>query len=330
VNADQLIIDLAAVLAGGAALIFATMGETITERAGVVNLSLDGAMLLAAMAGFAVGLTTQNVLLGFAAAALVGMLVALVLAVLSISLGQSQTAVGFVLALLCTELSSFLGTPFVRVQGVAVPPAPMPLLRDIPLLGPLLFRHDMLIYASFILIPAVWYFLLRTRTGLTLRALGERPAAAFARGANVTRLRYLYTVLGGALVGIAGAAYTLDLKQGWSYRHIVGTGWIALAIVIFGGWRPLRVALGCYLFVALQAFATRSQSAFPNLPTQVFPLLPFALMILVLALVNSATNPAVTQWVARLPPAVRRPAQGLLARLTTPAPAALGQPFQQP
>ncbi|MEN9934249.1 MAG: hypothetical protein RLZZ387_828 [Chloroflexota bacterium] len=329
-NTDQLIINLAAVLAGGAPLIFATMGETITERAGVVNLSLDGSMLLAAMAGFAVGLATQSVLLGFVAAAVVGMVVALVLCLLSITLGQSQTAVGFVLALLCTELSSFLGTPFVRVQGVAVQAAPVPFLRDIPVLGTLLFRHDMLIYASFILVPAVWYFLLRTRPGLTLRALGERPAAAYARGANVTRLRYLYTVIGGALVGIAGAAYTLDLKQGWSYRHIAGTGWIALAIVIFGGWRPWRVALGCYLFIALQAFATRSQSALPGLPTQVFQVLPFALMIFVLAMVNGVTNPAVGQWVAGLPEPLRRPAQALIARLATPAPAALGQPFQRP
>jgi simple sugar transport system permease protein len=256
--------------------------------------------------------------------------VALALALLSLTLGQSQTAVGFVLALLCTELSSFLGTPYVRAQGVALPAAPVPLLSEIPLLGTLLFRHDLLIYASFVLIPAVWFFLFRTRAGLTLRALGERPQAAFARGAAVTRLRYLYTLLGGALVGVAGAAYTLDLKQGWSYRHIAGTGWIALAIVIFGGWRPWRVALGCYLFVALQAFASRSQSTLPTLPTQVFQVLPFALMILVLALVNGATNPAVAEWAARLPGPLRRPAQMLLARLATPAPAALGQPFQQP
>ena len=327
---EQLIINLAAVLAGAAPLIFATMGETITERAGVVNLSLDGSMLLAAMAGFAVALATQNVLLGFLAAAVVGVLVALVLCLLSITLGQSQTAVGFVLALLCTELSSFLGTPFVRVQGPAVPPAPLPLLADIPLLGTLLFRHDLLIYASFILVPAVWWFLFKTRRGLTLRALGERPQAAFARGAHVTRLRYGYALLGGALVGIAGAAYTLDLKQGWSYRHIAGSGWIALAIVIFGGWNPWRVALGCYLFGALQTLASRAQSTLPNLPTQVFQVAPFALMIFVLALVNGATNPAVSTWVAGLPEPLRRPMQRLIARLATPAPAALGQPFQRP
>lgn len=329
-NTQQLIIDLAAVLAGAAPLIFATMGETISERAGVINLSLDGTMLLSAMVGFAVGLHSQSVVLGFVAAALVGVVVALVLCVFSLSLNLSQTAVGFVLALLCTDLSSFLGNPYVRVPGVAVPHLSIPVLEEIPLLGRLMFDHDLVIYASFVLVPLVWWFLFATRAGLVLRALGERPAAAFARGVNVTALRYGYVLLGGALVGIAGAAYSLDLKQGWSYRHIAGIGWISLAIVIFGGWKPWRVALGCYLFGALQTFATRSQSALPELPTQVFQVAPFALMIFVLVLVNGSSNPAVTRWVAGLPDPLRRPLQWLIVRLATPAPAALGQPFKQP
>jgi simple sugar transport system permease protein len=327
---SQVWIDLAAVLAGASPLIFAALGETLNERAGVVNLSLDGTMLLAGMVGFAVGLNNDSVLLGFCAAALVGLLVALVLCVTSLSLGQSQTAVGFVLTLLCTDLSSFLGNPYVRVPGVAVPSMPVPLLQDIPIIGQLFFSHDLLIYASFLLIPAVWFFLFRTRAGLTLRALGERPTAAYARGVNVTALRYTYTLLGGALVGIAGAAYTLDLKQGWSYRHIAGNGWIALAIVIFGGWNPWRVALGCYLFGALQTMATRSQGMLPGVPTQIFQVAPFALMILILVLVNGGSNPAVARWIEALPGPLRRPLQRLLQRLAVTAPAALGQPFEKP
>jgi simple sugar transport system permease protein len=327
---SQLIIDLAAILAAGAPLIFATMGETISERAGVVNLSLDGTMLLAAMVGFAAGLHSGSVIVGFVAAALVGMLVALLLCFLSLSLNQSQLAVGFVLALLCTDLSSFLGAPYVRVPGEAVAAMPIPFLADLPLIGPLLFDHDPVIYASFLLVPAVWWFLFHTRAGLVMRALGERPASVFARGVNVTALRYGYVLLGGALVGIAGAAYSLDLKQGWSYRHIFGLGWISLAIVIFGGWRPWRVALGCYLFGALQLFASRSQSTLEQLPTQIFQVTPFAVMIFVLVLVNTSSNPAVTRWVARQPHALRRPLQWLIARLATPAPAALGKPFERP
>jgi ABC-type uncharacterized transport system permease subunit len=327
---DQILIDLAAVLAAASPLIFATMGETISERAGVVNLSLDGSMLLSAMAGFAVALVSGSLLLGFAAAALVGALVALVLGALSLSLGQSQTAVGFVLALLCTDLSSFLGAPYVRVPGPAVPFAPVPGLSAVPVIGPLLFSHDLLIYASFLLLPATWWFLYRTRAGLVLRALGERPQTAYARGVPVVRLRYLYLVLGGALVGIAGAAYSLDLKQGWSYRHTFGTGWIALAIVIFGGWQPWRVALGCYLFAALQAFASRSQGVFPGMPTQVFQVAPFVLMIVVLALINLLSSPGAVRRLAALPPPLRRPAERFVGWLATPAPAALGQPFQRP
>jgi simple sugar transport system permease protein len=334
----QLLIDLAAVLAASAPLIIATIGATIGERAGVVNLSLDGCILLAAMGGFVAALTTGNVLVGFVAAALIGALVALVLCGLSLSLGLSQTAVGFVLALLCTDLSSFLGNPFVRLPGPAVQFMPIPLLADIPIIGKLLFSHDPVIYASFILVPLIWWFLSSTQAGLILRALGERPEAVYSRGVNVVALRYMYVIIGGALVGIAGAAYSLDLKQGWSYRHTFGTGWIALAIVIFGGWNPWRVAIGCYLFGALQTLASRWQSnppelleqLLPRLPTQVFQVAPFALMIFVLALVNGTTNPALARWVSGLPNGLRRPLEWLIARLGAAAPAALGIPFKRP
>jgi len=327
---SQFLAIAASVLAGAAPLIFAALGETISERAGVINLSLDGTMLLAAMTGFAVALRTGSTLLGLLAAALIGCLVALVLCWLSLSLGQSQTAVGFVLALLATDLSSFLGNPFVRVPGVAVAAAPAPFLRDIPVLGPLFFRHDPLIYASFLLIPALWFFLFRTRAGLVVRALGERPEAVFARGHNVIRLRYFYVLLGGAFVGIAGATYSLDIKQGWSYRHTAGIGWIALAIVIFGGWNPWRVALGCYLFGGLQTLASLMQSTVPQIPTQIFQVAPFALMIFVLAIVNSSGNPEVLQRVDRLPAGLRRPLRRVLGRVAAAPPAALGQPFVQP
>lgn len=329
-NFDQLIIDIAAVLASSSALVFATMGETISERAGVVNLSLDGTMLLSAMVGFAAGLHSNSVVVGFAAAALVGVAVSLILCITGLTLGQSQTAVGFVLALLCTDLSSFLGTPYVRVPGVAVQALPIPFLSDLPVVGPILFSHNLLIYSSFLLIPAVWLFLYRTHAGLVLRSLGERPTTAYARGVNVIRQRYFYVLLGGALVGIAGAAYSLDLKQGWSYRHIAGTGWIALAIVIFGGWGPWRVALGCYLFGALQTLATRMQSTLTDVPTQIFQVAPFALMILILVLVNAGNNPAVRRWVAELPSPLRGPVERILGKLTVQPPEALGQPFEKP
>lgn len=327
---DQLVRDIAAVLAAAAPLIFATMGAMISERTGVINLSLDGTILLGAMAGFAAALVTNNVLVGFGVAALVGAAMALVISVLCLSLGQSQTAVGFVLALLGTELSSFLGAPFVRVPGPSVPFMPIPGLAAIPLLGPIFFSHDLVTYSSMLLIPLTWWLLFHTRIGLVLRSLGERPAAAYARGVPVIRVRYLACIAGGALVGLAGAAYSLDLKQGWSYRHTFGIGWIALAIVIFGGWRPWRVALGCYLFAALEIVALRSQSGLANVPTQVFQVAPFVLMIGVLALVNLLASPGTARRIAALPAPVRRPVAALVDQLAAPAPAALGQPFERP
>ncbi|RRR70715.1 MAG: ABC transporter permease [Candidatus Viridilinea halotolerans] len=327
---DQLSRDIASILAAAAPLIFATMGALISERAGVINLSLDGTILMGAMAGFSVALAVGSVPLGFVTAALVGATFALILCFLSLTLGQSQTAVGFVLALLGTELSSFLGAPVVRVPGPSVPFMPIPFLSDLPIIGQILFRHDLLIYASLLLVPSTWWFLFHTRSGLTVRALGERPAAAFARGIAVTRWRYAACIVGGMFVGIAGAAYSLDLKQGWSYRHTFGIGWIALAIVIFGGWRPWRVAMGCYLFAALEILALRSQSTLRGVPTQVFQVAPFVLMILVLALVNLIASPGTTRRIAALPEPLRRPLAALVNHIAAAAPAALGKPFERP
>ena len=215
-NNAQLIAVLASIILQASPLIIAVCGEILTERAGVVNLSLDGTMLMAAMTAFVVGLMTQNVWLGFLAAAVVGMIFAAIVAVGSIRLGQSQVAIGFVLALLGDDLSAFLGQNYTRMRGVTVPHFGIPLLKDIPVIGPIFFDHDVVVYFAMILIAVTWWWLNRTQPGLRLRGAGERPAAAFARGVNVNRQRYLYTILGGALVGIAGAAFSLNVKIGWS------------------------------------------------------------------------------------------------------------------
>ncbi len=277
---------IVSILLASAPLIFATLGEAITEKAGVINLSLDGSIMLSAMAGFGVALTTGSIWLGFIAAALVSMLVALLIAYSSIALRLNQVAVGFVLTLLCTDLSTFLGNPFVRVQGPAVPHMPIPVLKDLPFIGPIFFNQDLVVYGSLALIFVAYWFMFTTRRGLILQGIGERPEGAYSRGVPVNRLRYFYTALGGALVGIAGAAYSLDVKLGWSYRHTAGLGWIALAIVIFGGWHPYRVAFGAYLFGALQIVALKLQSVVPNL-AQVLPIMPFPLMIFTLTIVYS-------------------------------------------
>ena len=320
-DTDLLIRTLSSVLAQSTPLIFAGIGETITEKAGVINLSLDGTILLSAMGGFAVAYLTGNVILGFLAAMVIGAFVALIIAFASITLRQDQVAVGFVLTLLCAELSSFFGNPFVRKPGPSVPHLPIPVLSNIPIVGKLFFDHNVVIYASFLLIIVAWFWIFKTQPGLRVQGVGERPEAAFARGVNANRMRYLYTVLGGALVGAGGAAYSLSVKLGWSHRHTAGNGWIALAIVIFGGWHPMRVAFGAYLFGGLKSLGSILQRVIPGVPTQVFQAAPFALMILALLLVSSE---ALDRAIAYLPPRVRRV---LAAALRGSPPAALGTTF---
>jgi general nucleoside transport system permease protein len=322
-NSSLALETIASVLAASSPLVFAGIGETLTERAGVVNLSLDGTILFAAMTGFAVSFVTGSLVLGIGAAMLVGALIALIVAWGSIALRQDQVAIGFVLTLLCADLSSFIGQPYVRRPGPEVPHWPIPGLVDIPIVGPLFFNHNALVYLSYVLILATWWWISRTQPGLRLRAVGERPEAAFARGVNVTKLRYIYAGLGGALVGLAGATYSLSVKLGWSYHHTSGMGWIALAIVIFGGWNPLRVALGAYLFGTLNSLGSILQPSFPNVPTQVFQAAPFALMIVALLLVSGDLSERVLFY---LPPRGRR---WFNAIFRGAPPAALGKRFEQ-
>ncbi len=306
---------LASIVAAAAPLVYAAVGEAITERAGIVNLSLDGSILLSAMTGFAVAFTTGSVGLGFFGAALVSALVALLVAWSGIRLRINQVAVGFVLTLLAAALASYLGEGFVHQPGPSVTPRPLGTLSDLPVIGRALFGQNLSVYGSMLLAIVAAWVLARSRFGLELRAVGERPEAAHARGININRYRYLAALIGGALVGIAGAAFSLDQKLGWSDGHTAGFGWIALAIVIFGGWQPLRIALGCYLFGALQVVALRLQSRLPGL-AQILPSLPFPLMIFALLLVNS---PGLRRLVARSP----RVSRWLLPE----APAALGRNF---
>ncbi len=319
----------ATVVAASPPVIFAVLGETIAEKSGVINLSLDGLILLTAMVGFAAARGTDSLLVGAAAAMAVGALVGLVVAVASLTLRQNQVATGFVLMLLCQNLAYVLGTPIAHVPGPQVPHAPVPLLRQWPIAGPVLFNQDALVYLSLAATAAVWWYLFKTRPGLILRGVGEQPDAASGRGVDVVRLRYVYTLVGGAFVGLGGAAFSLAVKPGWSRPYgIEGTGWIALAIVIFGNWDPLRGAAGAYLFVLLQTLATVLQSLMPNVPTQVFPTLPFPLMILTLLLVTVGNSEWNRRLLRRLPGGARRGILRVLRALQSSPPAALGEPFE--
>ncbi len=328
VNDTQFVRILASIMAQSAPLLLAVTGETITERAGVINLSLDGSMMFSAMGGFVVayvvggwltdaGITGHflPVMAGLAVAALLGALVALLIAWGSIRLKRDQVAIGFVLTMLLTSMANFLGQGFTRLPGPRVKHMPIPILSDIPVLGPMLFRHDLLIYFSFLVVVAAWWWMYRTQPGLQMRGVGERPEAAFVRGITVNRVRYLYTAIGGGLVGLGGAAYSLDIKIGWADNHILGIGWIALAIVIFGGWRPFRAAFGAILYGITRALAQVLQTSFPAVPVVLFNSLQWLLMLGVLLLVGSD---AIHRLILFAPRWAQRPLGNLL-RVAPPA-----------
>ncbi len=327
-NIDFLIVGLAGVLVTAGPIVFATIGETFAERSGVINLSVNGTIVLSAMTGFVVAVTTNSLILGYLSGIVVGAFVALLIAFSSITLHQSQVAVGFVLTYTTLSLAYFLGDPFTGLQGPTLPTLPIPGLVKIPILGPLLFKADLLTYLSYILIIIAWLYVFKTRPGLVLRGIGERPAAAYIRGANVNRLRYLYTVLGGALVGLAGPIYSLGVKAGWqgTISGLDGFGWIALAITIFGGWNPLRAAFGAYLFAFLQWLSLTIQP-YVSIPGQVLQVAPFPLMILTLLFVNISDAEWVGRTLARLPERPRRIFVRILRALHASPPSALGTPF---
>jgi len=314
---------LSGIIRAAAPIVIAAQGELITERSGVINLSLDGTIMLSAMTAHAVTRITGSLTQGVLAAMAVGAGMALIVVFSSIALRLNQVAVGFVLTILGADLAIFLGKPHFNQVGREIPHMPIPMLKDIPLLGPVLFNHNILIYLSLNLVAAITFYIYRTRPGLTLRAIGEQPEAAFVRGTPVNVLRYAYTMIGGSLVGLAGATYSLSVKLGWR-EDLSGEGWIALAIVIFGLWIPARVALGAFFIVGLRSIAIDLQSSrVIDLPAQIVNMLPWFLMILTLMVATSGVLERVVRYTpVRFQPAARR-------FLRAGPPAALGRPFEK-
>ncbi len=320
---DGLTSTLRGIVRAAAPIVIAAQGELITERAGVINLSLDGTIMLAAMTAHVIARETGSLIQAILAAMIVGAAMAFIVVFSSIALRLNQVAVGFVLTILGADLAIFLGKPHFNQPGREIPTTPIPLLEDIPLLGPMLFRHNVLIYFSLILIVLMTWYIYRTRPGLTLRSIGEQPEAAFVRGKPVNRLRYLYTLVGGSLVGLAGATYSLSVKLGWK-EDLAGEGWIALAIVIFGLWIPWRIALGAYLIVGLRSIAIDLQASnVISLPTQIINMLPWFLMILTLIFATSG----VLEHLVRYTPARFQPTMRRFVRAAPPR--ALGTAFEK-
>ena len=249
------IIILQAGVASGTILLFATIGEILAERSGVMNLGVEGMMLIGAMTAFSTAIATGNPWLGLLAAMLAAGLLSQIHAFISITLQGDQVVSGLALTFLGVGISLVLGEGLSKAGTVSLLPSyTIPLISRIPVIGPIFFTNqNILVYLGYFLVPIAWYFINRTRPGLHLRAVGEYPAAADALGINVFRLRYLYVFVGGLLAGLAGATISLAVSPGWfSEMTTGGLGWIAVGLVIFAQWDPVRAAVGSYAFGALR------------------------------------------------------------------------------
>jgi general nucleoside transport system permease protein len=249
------VIILQAGVASGTVLLFATIGEIFAERSGVLNLGVEGMMLIGAMSAFSTTIATGNPWLGVLVAMLFAGLISQVHAIITITLQADQVVSGLALTFLGTGISLVLGEGLSKAGTVSLlPNFSIPLLSSIPLLGPVFFANQsILVYVGYVMIPLSWYYINRTRPGLHLRAVGEYPSAADALGINVFRMRYAYVFVGGMLAGLAGATISLAVAPGWfSELTTAGQGWIAIGLVIFAQWDPVRAAVGSYAFGALR------------------------------------------------------------------------------
>jgi ABC-type uncharacterized transport system permease subunit len=273
------------VITASTPLLIAAIGELVTERAGVLNLGVEGMMIMGAAVGIAVAITTGSSALGVLAAILAGVALAAVFALLALGLATNQVATGLALTVFGLGLSGVVGAPFVGLQRAGIGKIEVPFLSDIPFLGPILFKQDPFVYFSVALVIAVSWFLTRTKAGLVLRACGENHASAHALGYPVLRIRLYATLFGGACAGLAGAYLSLVYTPFWTSGMTGGRGWIALAIVVFASWMPYRAAAGAYLFGGLTILQLHAQSAGVPVPSQLLAALPYLITIVVLVLI---------------------------------------------
>ena len=288
------IIIVSAGVAMGTVLLFASIGEIFAERAGVLNLGVEGMMLIGAVTGFSTVVTTGNPWLGLVAGMVAGGILSLLHGVVTIHFQADQVVSGLALTLLGVGLARVLGEGLSKAGTTSLlPTITVPGLSQIPIVGPIFFTNQSVVaYLGYLLVPAAWYWIHRTRPGLHLRAVGEYPTAADAMGVNVYRLRYLYVFVGGILAGLAGATITLAIQPGWfSDLTVGGRGWIAIGIVIFARWDPIRAAVGAYLFASITRFLLDVQGPrdffgipnpifFDNTLTYLLGMLPYVLIIL--------------------------------------------------
>lgn len=284
------ILLIASLMVAATPILLAAIGELVVEKSGVLNLGVEGMMITGAVVGFAITVNSESHALGFVCAAIAGAALSMLFGLLTQYLLSNQVATGLGLMLFGLGLSSLIGKPF---EGLTITPLAkmnLPLLSDIPVLGPILFRHDPMVYVSLIIVAATWYMLKHTRAGLILRGVGENHDAAHALGYKVIHVRLMAIAFGGACAGLGGAYISLVRVPQWVDGMTAGAGWIALAIVVFASWRPWRVLLGAYLFGGITVLQLNLQAAGVPVPIEVLAMSPYVITIIVLVIISLKGN----------------------------------------
>lgn len=278
---------IASLMVAATPLLLAAIGELIVERAGVLNLGVEGMMIIGAIAGFAIAVESTSPMLGLLAAMVAGAVLSLLFAFLTQFALANQVASGLALTLFGLGLSALMGQSYVGIKPPAMAKLDLPVLSDIPVLGPIFFSHDPVLYFGIALTAAVWWFLKKSRAGLILRAVGESHDAAHALGYNVIRVRVLAIMFGGACAGLGGAYISLIRVPQWTEGMTAGVGWIALALVVFASWKPWRVLLGAYLFGGINVLQLNLQAAGIAIPVEYLAMSPYLITILVLVIMSA-------------------------------------------
>lgn len=283
---DLVVALLAGTVAAATPLVFAALGELVVERAGVLNLGVEGMMLMGAIAAFAGATGSGSLAVGVLCGTLAGAATAGLFGLLTLSLLANQVATGLALTIFATGLSAFVGQPYVSLTLTGLQPVPVPGLAALPLLGPVLFDQNTLVYLSLAAFAGIAWFLYRTKAGLILRAVGESPESAHAVGYRVIRIRYLAVLFGGGMAGLAGAYLAVAYTPMWVEQLTAGRGWIALALVVFATWRPERVLAGAYLFGGVTILQLHAQALGLAVPSQLLSALPYLATIVVLVVIS--------------------------------------------
>ncbi|KXG78655.1 ABC transporter permease [Thermotalea metallivorans] len=279
---------LAAAVTAGTPIFYASLGEILCEKSGNLNLGVEGMMLVGAVCGFQAAVLTGNPWLGILAAMLAGGMLSLIHAFLTITLKASQVVSGLALTIFGTGLSSFIGKKLIGIPApVKFSKMDVPVLSDIPLLGPILFHQDVLVYISYLFVIVVWIYLYHTNWGLKLKAVGENPAAADAAGIYVARIQYVHVFLGGLLAGMGGAYLSLAYAPSWLENMTAGRGWIAVALVIFALWDPARALLGAYIFGGLDILGYRVQALGITVSPFLMKMIPYLFTVGVLIFISA-------------------------------------------